>query len=153
MEATYYPHEHRVLCTKTLIHIGSLRIPTSGIIWLGRIILFFITLLFAGLGFFYRQNQNTSVFYFYAYFGGKSGPYYTKENLKGKVNVTGSSRCLCCFLFSWLDALIFLTNWMWALYTHCISTGYTAFIYCNSTWVKWFLPYSLKQYYRLRIFL
>lgn len=124
---TYYSHEHRVLCTKPLIHIGSLRIPSSGIIRLGRIILFFIMLLFAGLGFFIKK-KNTSVFYFCAYFGGKYGPYCTKENLKGKVNLTGSFRCLCCFLTSWLDALIFLTNWKWALYIHCFSTGCTAFV-------------------------
>lgn len=113
---TYCPHKHRVLCPKTLIHIGSLRLPASGTIWLGRIILFFIMLLFSGLGFFFIKN--TSVFYFCAYFGEKYGPYCTKENLKGKVNFTGSYRCLCCFLTSWLDALIFLTNWKWGfLYT------------------------------------
>lgn len=103
-------------CVQNLIHIGSLRMPTSGIIWLGRIILFFIMLLLAGLGFLIlKKNQTNSVFYFSACFGGKCGPYCTKENLEGKVNLMGSFRCLCCSLLSWLDALIFLTNWKWAL--------------------------------------
>lgn len=53
MEMTYCPHKPMVLCTKTLIHIGSLRLPASGTIWLGRIILFFIMLLFSGLGIFF----------------------------------------------------------------------------------------------------
>lgn len=86
---------------------------------------------FRRVGVFYlkknNKQQTTSIFYFSAYFDGKYGLYCTKENLKGKVNLTGSLRCLCCFLTSWLDALIFLTNWKWALYIHCFSTGYTAF--------------------------
>lgn len=44
-------------CVQNQIHIGSLRIPTSGIIWLGRIILFFIMLLLAGLGFLISNKQ------------------------------------------------------------------------------------------------
>lgn len=44
-------------CVQNQIHIGSLRIPASGIIWLGRIILFFIMLLLAGLGFLIKKKQ------------------------------------------------------------------------------------------------
>lgn len=127
-------------CVQNQIHIGSLRMPTSGIIWLGRIILFFIMLLLAGLSFF-NFKQTNSLFYFSAYFGGKCGPYCTKENLEGKVNLTGSFRCLCCSLLAWLDALIFLTGN--GLYRYTFSTGYTAFILCNSTCVQWFLPSKL----------
>lgn len=67
---------------------------------------------FFRVGYFFF-TKNTPVFYLCAYFGGKYDPYCTKENLKGKVHFSGSYRCLCCFLTSWLDALIFLTNWKW----------------------------------------
>lgn len=90
-------------CVQNQIHIGSLRIPTSGIIWLGRIILFFIMLLLAGLGFLISNKQTNFLFYFSAYFGGKCGPYCTKENLEGKVNLMGSlGACVALCFLGWI---------------------------------------------------
>lgn len=86
-------------CVQNQIHIGSLGMPASGTIWLGRIILFFIMLLLAGLGFLITNKQTNSLFYFSTLV--ESGPYCTKENLEVKVNLTGSFRCLCCSLLSW----------------------------------------------------
>lgn len=115
MEMTYCPHEHRGLCTKP----DSYWILAYANFWYNMVgkdhfVLYYAA--FGRVGFFLILNKQTnSLFYFSAYFGGKCGPYCTKENLEGRVNVMGSFRCLCCSLLSWLDALIFLTNCKWAL--------------------------------------
>lgn len=115
MEMTYCPHEHRGLCTKP----DSYWILAYANFWYNMVgkdhfVLYYAA--FGRVGFFLILNKQTnSLFYFSAYFGGKCGPYCTKESLEGRVNVMGSFRCLCCSLLSWLDALIFLTNCKWAL--------------------------------------
>lgn len=104
----YYLHEQRALCTKP----DSYWILTYTIFWYNTVgkdhfVLCnaaFLGLVFIFAAWFWVFNYNVvSFFHFCADFGGTYGPYCTKQNLKGKTNLSGSSRCLCGFLTSWSD--------------------------------------------------
>lgn len=99
-------------CVQNQIHIGSLGMPTSGTIWLGRIILFFIMLLLAGLGFLISNKQTNSLFYFST---------LVESVVLIALKKTSRSKLIsqgllgACVALCFLGSLIFLTNWKWAL--------------------------------------
>lgn len=83
MEITYCPHEHRGLCTKP----DSYWILGYANFWynmVGKDHFVLYNAAFGRVGFFNFKQTNKLPFLL-LYFGGKCGPYCTKENLKVKV--------------------------------------------------------------------
>lgn len=111
MEITYCPHEHRGLCTKP----DSYWILAYANFWyqmVGKDHFVLYNAAFGRVGFFNFKQTNKLPFLLLC-FGGKCGPYCTKENLEGKVNLTGLLGA--CVALCFLGSLIFLTNWKWGL--------------------------------------
>lgn len=86
--------------------------PASGIIWLGRIILFFIMLLLAGLGFLISNKQTNSLFYFCTLVESVV-LIALKKTSRGRLISRGLLGA--CVALCFLGSLIFLTNWKWSL--------------------------------------